>query len=77
MMVSMRGGAELGDGHECGGCWRLQEATFENGLEEIVAHEDSRGRFIVITDARGGTERYAIDYPMTKAYLEVRGLDWR
>jgi hypothetical protein len=69
MMVSMRVGAELGDGHECRGCWRLQEATFENGLEEIVTHEDPRGRFIVITDVRGGTERYAIGDPMTKAYL--------
>lgn len=46
-------------------------------LEEIVAHEGPRGSFIVITNARGGTERYAIDDPMTKAYLAARGLDWR
>jgi hypothetical protein len=28
------------------GVGKLQEATFENDLEEIVAHEDPRGRFI-------------------------------
>ncbi|GAA3627593.1 hypothetical protein GCM10022200_07570 [Microbacterium awajiense] len=67
----------LDDGHQCRGCWPLQEATFENGLEEIVAHEDARGRFITITGARGNVERYLIDSPMTKAYLEARGLDWR
>jgi hypothetical protein len=77
MMVSMRVGVQLGDGHQCHGCWQLQEGTFENELEEIVAHEDQRGRFIVITNARGGTARYAIDDPMTMAYLEARGLDWR
>ncbi|MEV5068719.1 hypothetical protein MRBLMI12_000270 [Microbacterium sp. LMI12-1-1.1] len=77
MIVSMWVGVERGDGHECRGCWQLQEGTFENELEEIVAHEDPRGRFIVITNARGGTERYAIDDPMTKMYLETRGLDWR
>lgn len=69
--------SELGDGHECRGCWQLQEGTVENELEEIVAHEDPRRRFIVITEASGGTERYAIDNPMTRAYLEARGLDWR
>ena len=76
-MVSMWVGVELGDRHECRGCWPLQEGTFENEFEEIVSHEDPRGRFIVITNARCGTERYAIDDPMTKAYIEARGLDWR
>jgi hypothetical protein len=65
------------DDHECRGCWQLQEGTFENDLEEIVAHEDPRGRFIDITDGRGNIERYLIDDPMTKAYLAARGLDWR
>jgi hypothetical protein len=76
-MVSMWVGVELGDGHECRGCWQLQEGTFETELDVIVAHEDPRGRFIVIKDASGGTERYAIDDPMTKAYLGACGLDWR
>lgn len=73
----MRNGVQYDDGHECRGCWELQEATFENALEEIVAHEDPRGRFITITDARGTVERYLIDAPMTRSYLEARGLDWR
>lgn len=76
-MVSMLVGVELGDGHECRGCWQLQEGTFENGLEEIIAHEDPGGRFVAITDARGDSDRYAIDDPMTKAYLTFRGLNWR
>jgi hypothetical protein len=70
-------GLELGDGHECRGCWQLQEPSLENELEEIVAHEDPRGRFIAITDARGNDERYPTAAPMTKVYLEARGLDWR
>jgi hypothetical protein len=49
---------QLGDDHECRGCWQLQEGTFEYELEEIVAHEDPHGRFIAITDARGMVERY-------------------
>lgn len=65
------------DGHQCRGCWQLQEATFENELEEIVAHDDTRGQFITVTDSQGGVERYLIDAPLTKVYLEVRGLDWR
>lgn len=77
MMVSMDAGTQMGDGHKCRGCSQLQEATFENGLEEIVAHEDPHGRFIAITDARGHIERYPIDAPMTRAYLEAQGLDWR
>lgn len=64
----MRNGVQYDDGHECRGCWELQEATFENALEEIVAHEDPRGRFITITDARGTVERYLIDAPMTRSY---------
>lgn len=75
--MNMGRGVQLGDGHECRGCWQLQEGTFENDLEEIIAHEDPRGRFIAITDECGTSERYAIDDPMTKAYLEARGLDWR
>jgi hypothetical protein len=55
----------------------LQEPSLENELEEIVAHEDPRGRFIAITDARGNDERYPTAAPMTKVYLEARGLDWR
>lgn len=70
-------GIDLDDGHDCQGCWPLQEATFENELEEIVAHEDPRGRFITINNARGDVERYSLDVPMAKAYLEARGLDWR
>lgn len=70
-------GIDLSDGHDCRGCWPLQEATFENELEEIVAHEDPRGRFITITNARGDVEHYPLDVPMSKAYLEARGLDWR
>jgi hypothetical protein len=73
----MTSGIDLSDGHDCHGCWPLQEATFENELEEIVAHEDPRGRFITITNARGDVERYSLDAPMAKAYLEARGLDWR
>lgn len=76
-MVSMWVGVEMGDGHECCGCWHLQEGRFEDEFEEIVAHEDPRGSFIAITGARGTTERFAIGDPMTKAYLEARGLDWR
>lgn len=45
----MRNGIQYDDGHEFRGRWELQEATFENALEEIVAHEDPRGRFITIT----------------------------
>lgn len=70
-------GLDPRDGHECRGCWPLQEATFEDELEEIVAHEDPRGRFITITDARGDVERYPLDAPLAKVYLEARGLDWR
>lgn len=70
-------GVDLGDGHECLGCRQLQEGTFENGLEEIVAHEDPRGRFIAITDARGNVECHSLDAAITRAYLEARGLDWR
>ena len=77
MMGCMGVGVELGDGHECRGCWQLQEGTFENELEEIVAHEDPHGRFIAITDASGMVKRYPIDAAITKAYLEARGLDWR
>ena len=49
MMVSVCVGIEFGDGHECRGCWQLQEGTFGNELEEIVAHEGTRGGFIVTT----------------------------
>lgn len=65
------------DGHECRGCWPLQEPALENALEEIVAHEDPSGRFVTIVNARGGVERYPLDAPMTRLYLEARGLDWR
>ncbi|GAA1970488.1 hypothetical protein GCM10009776_36920 [Microbacterium deminutum] len=64
-------------GHECRGCWELQEPTIENNLEAVVVHEDPHGRFITITDLRGDMERYSIDEPMTRLYLEARGLDWR
>lgn len=73
----MAHGVESGDRHECRGCWPLQEATFEHELEEIVAHEDPHGRFITVTNARGDVERYSLDAPMARAYLEGRGLDWR
>jgi len=65
------------DGHECRGCWPLQEPTLENALEEIVAHEDPRGRFVTIADAHESVERYSLDARMTKVYLEARNLDWR
>jgi hypothetical protein len=55
----------------------LQEAAFENELEEIVAHEDPNGRFITIAGPHWYVERYSLDVPMAKAYLEARGLDWR
>jgi hypothetical protein len=48
-----------------------------NDLGEIVAHEDPRGRFIAISDARSMVDRNPIDAAITKAYLEARGLDWR
>ena len=73
----MHSGLQFEDAHQCRGCWELQGATFENDLEEIIAHEDPRGRFVTITDAGGSVERYPIDAPMTKYYLEARGLDWR
>ena len=61
-----------GDWHECSGCWHLQEARSRRLSPMRITR-----RFIVITDARGGTARYAIGDPVTKAYLEARGFDWR
>lgn len=72
MMACIGAGLELDDGHECRGCWQLLEPSLENELEEIVAHEDTRGRFIAITHARGNVECYPTEAPMTKAYLEAR-----
>lgn len=76
-MVLMGFEVRLDEGHECRGCWPLQEGTLANDLEEIVAHEDPRGRFVTIADAHGNVERYPIDSAMTKTYLNARGLDWR
>jgi hypothetical protein len=81
----MHSGLQLEDGHPCHSCWELQEATLENDLEEITAHEDPGGRFITITitititisGVGGSIERYPIDAPMTKYDLEARGLDRR
>lgn len=69
--------AQLDDGHQCRGCWTLQEGTFADGSEEIVAHEDSAGQYITITDAECAVERYPMESDMTKAYLRARGLDCR
>lgn len=66
----------IDDGHECRGCWTLQEMSFADNLEEIVAHEDPQGGFITITDTRGAVERYPIDAPMIGSYLGARGIDW-
>ena len=73
----MRTDVSFDDAHECRGCWRLQEPALENALEEIVAHEDPRGRFVTIAHAHGNVERYSLDAPMAKLYLDARNLDWR
>ena len=48
-----------------------------SGFEEIVAHEDPASRFVTVTTPHGRVERYSLDDPMARIYLEARGLDWR
>ncbi|GGH38702.1 hypothetical protein [Microbacterium album] len=73
----MAAGLHYDDEHRCRGCWVLQESELHNDFEEITAHEDPAGRYMTITGFTGDTERYSLDDPIARAFLESRGLDWR
>ena len=73
----MTRGTRLNDGHECRGCWVLSDGDVGSDFEEVVAHEDPAGRFVTLTTAQGRVERYSLDDPMARLYLETLGLDSR